>query len=402
MNRPHKRSAQEFLGHGSQQSPPQPRYPIDQSSMNGTPSQQQQRTALPGPAGNSTTALDDDHASRHTKKKKTTSTTEKATTEPKGPGPKIGSACDQCRRDNKSRCFGWHCQRCAKDKLMCTPTGQGLAECKECREKMVICTGIGKQCDNCTTLNRTCTYGRVLGFKAGLANNPDANHILAAVIRSNPEIEKLILAELQNKKAPGTDLSNLDYLAKMNKQWQAGLSKTWNQSETKKLVDSACDRTIDQLVKKYSTETGFGDDGGAAGPRNRVSEDLQDEPPQDDLPQEVPPHTGSKTSAKDVRPPNPPSTEDLGQPDVAPRNPIRNDPNGHVVPSTDTLPPATSTSRVTPSDGHIGNAARANAIDDSWFRPLEDMPPTEFDSLIIAAYGPSSNTSTKSGGDTSS
>ncbi|KAI1210260.1 uncharacterized protein F4807DRAFT_460089 [Annulohypoxylon truncatum] len=243
MNKKQTSSAEAFHGGSSQYYPPQPLYPTNQSAMYGTVNgitgmnQQGQNPAIPVPQGQSNIVPDGDYSSGPPSKK--TKTTTKTTG---SKGPRISTSCDQCKDANSSKCFGWPCERCAKDKKTCEPASTQLG-CQKCQDEGVDCSGYGKQCKNCARINKVCTYGEVKARLEGKAKKPEAVHIIAAALRNNPAIEEMIFKELENGKVAGTGLTILEHLAQRDPARQAELKKSWNTGRIQQLVNSKCDGT---------------------------------------------------------------------------------------------------------------------------------------------------------------
>ncbi|OTA95204.1 hypothetical protein M434DRAFT_220085 [Hypoxylon sp. CO27-5] len=86
--------------------------------------------------------------------------------------------------------------------------------CDECRKQHQPCGGERPHCPRCIRLRKICTYGQFVKPSRPKPHDPQplADHILGAVIRSNPRLEQLIVQELQHGIQPGTNVTNLEYL----------------------------------------------------------------------------------------------------------------------------------------------------------------------------------------------
>lgn len=86
--------------------------------------------------------------------------------------------------------------------------------CDQCRRQHQPCDGERPRCPRCIRTHKICTHNGTAkrpGPKPQ-GRKPLADHVLGAVIRSNPQLERLIIHELQHGIQPGTDVTNLECL----------------------------------------------------------------------------------------------------------------------------------------------------------------------------------------------
>ncbi|KAI6083478.1 hypothetical protein F4821DRAFT_262862 [Hypoxylon rubiginosum] len=87
--------------------------------------------------------------------------------------------------------------------------------CNNCRKEHRACDSKKPRCTRCEMYSKgNCCYDRVPKRRGRKPRptKPLPDHILGAVIRSNPQLEYMIINELQNGIQPDTDVSNCEYL----------------------------------------------------------------------------------------------------------------------------------------------------------------------------------------------
>ncbi|KAI4861213.1 hypothetical protein F4820DRAFT_452163 [Hypoxylon rubiginosum] len=87
--------------------------------------------------------------------------------------------------------------------------------CNNCRKEHRACDSKKPRCSRCEVYSKgSCCYDRIPKRRGRKPRptKPLPDHILGAVIRSNPQLEYAIINELQNGIQPDTDLKNCEYL----------------------------------------------------------------------------------------------------------------------------------------------------------------------------------------------
>ncbi|KAI1770225.1 hypothetical protein F4818DRAFT_433851 [Hypoxylon cercidicola] len=109
--------------------------------------------------------------------------------------------------------------------------------CNNCRKEHRACDSKKPRCTRCEMYSKgSCCYDRVPKRRGRKPKptKPLPDHILGAVIRSNPQLEYAIIHELQNGTQPDTDINNCDYLEQDSV--RPGLMDTFKSSSIYKLI----------------------------------------------------------------------------------------------------------------------------------------------------------------------
>ncbi|KAI1087987.1 hypothetical protein F5B19DRAFT_499420 [Rostrohypoxylon terebratum] len=153
--------------------------------------------------------------------------------------------CDECWHQHQS-CTGWRCERCAKGRLQCTRSSDGVS-CEECIDVKEKCSGVRDKCRRCDGLKRKdCVHKRV--------RMPDPDHILATAMRIDPEIEKKIIVALRTTMKPDegeggqAEVTGEQYLLQADNDRRKALRKKWKATKLYKFIYEGEEPELDNTL----------------------------------------------------------------------------------------------------------------------------------------------------------